>query len=61
MQLRKPNTKGVIAWVPQDGMVHATESHHLKGECFSVVVEGITEGNGHINLPHRCWYKLNAH
>jgi hypothetical protein len=33
-------------------MVHATESHHLKGERFSVVVEGITKGNGQINLPH---------
>jgi hypothetical protein len=29
------------------------EPHHLKGERFSAVVEGVTEGNGQIDLPHR--------
>jgi hypothetical protein len=34
-------------------VVRATESHHLKGERFSAVVEGITEGNGQIDLPYQ--------
>jgi hypothetical protein len=42
-----------VAWAPQDGMVRATEPHYLKGERFSPVVEGVTEGNGQIDPPHR--------